>query len=419
MSRAKRLLFIGSVWPEVQSSAAGVRAFSLLRSLKERDWDVHFSTPAFEKSEWITSLREMGIPARHLATNDSSFDDFISGLQPDYVVFDRFLIEEQFSWRVRAICPKAVRVLDTVDLHFLRRARGKALEKNTTLELRTEDRARELSSILRSDLSLVLSDFELRLLRELRVPEELLEYFPLTYKPQNQPTPAFSEREGYVMIGNFRHLPNSDAVNWLKTSIWPLIRAIEPQAYVDIYGAYPSREIMNLTDEKNGFVVRGPADDACKTLSRYRINLAPLRFGAGLKGKIADGWWAGTPVITTPVGAEGMRLSASNASKFGGRIAEDPFQIAREATELARSEVAWTDAQATGFQILEERFHEERALTRLLERFEALQATLEESRRTNWFGQALWHHTTRSTEYFSRWIELKEKQKLATPPLVD
>src|SRR4051812_23220194 len=154
------------------------------------------------------------------------------------------------------------------------------------------------------------------------------------------------------MIGNFRHPPNPDGIRWLKARIWPRIRAALPGAEVHIYGAYPSREMMELDAPADGFRVRGPVASAVETLEKYRVALAPLRFGAGIKGKILDAWAAGTPVVTTPIGAEGMM--ANDAPE--GAIAGDEEAFARAAIRLHTEGPAWTEASRQGRRILDGRF---------------------------------------------------------------
>jgi glycosyltransferase involved in cell wall biosynthesis len=103
----------------------------------------------------------------------------------------------------------------------------------------------------------------------------------------------------FVTIGNFMHKPNVDSILWLKETLWPQIRAQLPSAELHVWGAYAQDRHRHLTNKKQGFFVKGHADDCFDTLSRYRVLLAPLRFGAGIKGKVADSWAVGTPVVTT------------------------------------------------------------------------------------------------------------------------
>ena len=202
---------------------------------------------------------------------------------------------------------------------------------------------------------MLLSTFERRLLIDhFKVPEQLLylsqfHYPDLTHPSSSLTSPTFQDRDHFVFIGNFRHSPNFDAVSWLKKSIWPLIRKELPEAQAHIYGAYPSKEMMDLTAKEMGFHVLGHTPDQYITLQKYRINLAPLRFGAGIKGKISDAWWCGTPTLSTQIGFEGM-ADDYNLQAYTGQSPED---FALKAVELYKDETMWKEAQSLGFRILQ------------------------------------------------------------------
>lgn len=405
------VLMIGHVWPEVTSSAAGVRELGLVRGFLKKGWRVFYVSPS-KNNDHRVSLDLLGVETAQFEPNDSGFDTWLSQIQPDFVIFDRFMIEEQFSFRVREVCPDAVRVLDTIDLHLLRRFRQQNPDPQAvqTPLWDSEDASRELASIFRSDLSLILSDSEVQLLRSsLGLPESLLqeslELCRIFYNSPPAQTPGFSERQHFSMIGNFRHAPNADAVLWLKKEIWPAIRGLLPNAEVHVYGAYPPKEMMDLTDAKTGFYVKGWTPDACGTLAQYRVNLAPLRFGAGIKGKILDGWWAGTPPVTTSIGAEGM----TGLLPWGGLVADTAEAFAKGAVQLYQSPDLWADAVRKGRGILNQEYDFDSQSTRLVEKLLEVRSELQGRRARNWAGAMLWHHLHKSTTYFSRWIEAKNR----------
>ena len=121
----KRMLIIGLVWPEPTSSAAGWRMLQLVDLFISQGFEITFASAA-SKSEHSFPLASKGVMEVEIKLNDSSFDEFIKGLNPDVVLFDRFMTEEQYSWRVMQTCPHAIRILDTEDLHFVRQARQEA-----------------------------------------------------------------------------------------------------------------------------------------------------------------------------------------------------------------------------------------------------------------------------------------------------
>ncbi len=367
------------------------------------------------------ALEQFGVPTFQCDPNDSRFDAELLEYRPDIVIFDRFMLEEQFGWRVRQHCPDAVRVLDTVDLHALRRSRQKKIENGessctlSSEDFQSEDALREVSAIFRSDLSLLVSNFERSLLSSrYQVPEEMLSLTRMHYRtPENQHD--FEQRNNFVTIGNFRHAPNADSYRVLHQKIWkPLRRALSdlglPGVELHIYGAYPTREFLDLDDPSTGFRVLGWVPNAQETLSRYRVNLAPLRFGAGIKGKISDGWAVGTPCVGTSIAAEGMCENL----EFGGLISDEWDNFITSAALLYAERAEWVQAQARGNTIIESLYSEGTTIPAMLNALTGALAAREQRRSRNMIGAMLWQNQLRSTEYFSRWIEVKKL--LATPP---
>jgi O-antigen biosynthesis protein len=395
--RAMRVLMIGYVWPEPLSSAAGFRTQNLIEAFLNRGWEVVFSSPSKDNPH-RQALAAQGIRTHCFAANDPAFDQMIREERPEVVVFDRFVIEEQFGWRVRENAPECVRILDTQDLHCLRRARESTLELHPLIE--GDDLNREMASIYRCDLTLVISDHELVLLQsQLKVPSELLHLFRFAYKKgKPEVWPVWREREGFCMIGNFRHPPNLDGFRWFHGKIWPEIKRQLPSAVVRVYGAYPPREAMALHDPRHGFHVEGWVEDQFHAISRHRVNLAPLRFGAGIKGKISDGWHCGTPIVSTPIGAEGMGSSGA----WGGTIANDEKDFSRAAVLLHEDHTAWDKAQTEGFNLMRELFDFSTNTEALVSKIQSLHADVAAARSRNPIGAMLWHHTLQSTK-----IELK------------
>lgn len=407
-----RMLVIGYVWPEPKSSAAGKRMMQLLELFLSRDYDLIFASTATE-TPYQVDLRALGIKTAEIELNSGSFDTFIQEINPEVVLYDRYMMEEQFGWRVRAACPNALQVLDTEDLHFLRKARQESVSKGIPVELtqlQTSLAKREIASIYRSDLSLIISKSEMKvLLEQFLIPEALLYYLPLMRQSENispESRPDFEDRQDFISLGNFLHPPNWDAVLQLKTTIWPLIRQAIPNASLHIYGAYPTSKVHQLHNTGERFLIKGRAHSARKVLESARVLLAPLRFGAGIKGKFLDAMAAGTPSVTTVTGAEAM----TSQRVWGGSIENEPQGFAKAAISLYQSKSDWTTAQTTGFQILQN-FPGPEAGQRFADHLEALLRELPEHRSQNFVGQLLQHHHHQSTRYLSKYIEAKNKLK--------
>lgn len=405
----QQVLIVGYVWPEPASSAAGSRMLQLIRFFLAQHWSVTFASAATPSSH-MADLGSLGVRKASIELNSSSFDRFIRQLQPDLVLFDRFMIEEQFGWRVAQHCPDAVRVLDTEDLHCLRDARHRALQAGRALtpaDLHSELAIREVAAILRCDLTLMISQYEMQLLtRHYRVAEELLLHLPFMLpRLSGASCVRFEQRAGFISIGNFRHAPNWDAVLYLKQTLWPLIRQQQPQAQLSVYGAYPPPKATQLHNPAQGFLVKGWADDALSVLGQARVSLAPLRFGAGLKGKLIDAMCAGTPSVTTGIGAEGMHAELP----WNGAIADQPEQFASEAVALYQSRDRWQQAQTNGIAIINRLYDQSRLSQRLLQRLATIRNHLAGHRLNNFTGAMLQHHSMQSTRYMAQWIEAKNR----------
>jgi glycosyltransferase involved in cell wall biosynthesis len=362
----------------------------------------------------MVDLAAYNVQKKSILLNSATFDQFIKELNPSVVLFDRFMIEEQFGWRVAESCPKAVRILDTEDLHCLRLARQKAFKENRHFksdDLYVEEVAkREIASIFRCDLSLMISQFEMELLKNnFKIDSALLYYLPLLIESSKLPNlerlPSFKDRKDFIIVGNFLHEPNWNAVQYLKETIWPLIKKQLPEAVLNIYGAYPSQKVLQLNNVRDGFLIHGRATDANLVVQQARIVLAPLRFGAGIKGKLIEAMQCGTPNVTTSIGAESMHGDLP----WAGVIEDDPILFAENAVALYRSHELWLEAQKNGSEILTKRYLSTLFASDFKERMDKLHSDLNQHRLNNFIGELLHHHTLKSTKYMSKWIEEKNK----------
>lgn len=407
------LLIIGFVWPEPNSSAAGGRMMALISLFQEQGFKITFASPA-QDSEHMVELSQYNVEKKSILLNSETFDTYIKSLNPKIVLFDRFMIEEQFGWRVAEQCPDAIRILDTEDLHCLRLSRQKAFKENREFSnndfLQEEVAKREIASILRCDLTLMISKFEMKLLTKLfKIRKSLLYYLPLLLDDNQiiplEKLPAYEERLDFIFIGNFLHEPNWNAVQYLKQTIWPLIKNKIPEANLNIYGAYPTQKVLQLNNSKSGFLIKGRAENADKVVSKARIVLAPIRFGAGIKGKLVEAMVNGTPSITTQIGAESMHGKLA----WNGHITDDPETFATQAAALYNDKKLWIEAQKKGVKIIENRFKRDKYNEDFKNCIQLLRTNLEQHRLNNFMGQLLQHHSLKSTKYMAKWIEEKNK----------
>jgi glycosyltransferase involved in cell wall biosynthesis len=410
----QKLLIIGLVWPEPKSSAAGSRMLQLISAFMNQGFQITFASAA-QESEFSFDNNDLKIDKVGIELNSDSFDVFVKNLNPAIVLFDRFVIEEQYGWRVAVQCPDALRVLDTEDLHCLRAARQEALKKNKDFiaqDLLVEPISkREIASILRCDLSLIISEFEMNLLKNVfKIATDLCYYLPFLVdklaENHLENLPDFNQRKDFVFIGNFFHEPNIDAVLHLKQNIWPLLKKEFTTAQLCIYGAYMPKKITQLHNPKEGFCVMGRANNALEVLQQARILIAPLRFGAGLKGKLLEAMQCGTPSICSTIGAEAM---AGNLP-WNGYITDDLSVFIKQAILYYKNEAHWKTAQKNGLYIVNQRFDKHLFESNFKEKITSIQQNLQQHRQDNFIGQLLLHHTANSSKYLSKWIEAKNSK---------
>ena len=351
-----KALFFCLVWPEPSSSAAGVRLDYLIRLFSREGFELHLSSTA-EQGPYSALYEDLdGVYRHNLDPNSSETSTKLAQINPDVVVFDRYPTEEQFSWHVMEACPKAIRILDTEDLHGLRRARELSLEELENKGVQTHlyvaeheiesisvyntIALREMVSMHRSDLSLVVSDVELSYAQKYYgIPIDQLLYLPILSSRLFGPfEPLINDMNTHAcFIGNFKHAPNRDAVRFLRYQLWPHInKALSGQGDANsechIYGAYMDATMERLDDPSIGFHMKGRVDSVYATMAAYGVLLAPLRFGAGVKGKILDAISMELPVVTTPIGSEGLSVHLDGVD-FPGYVAKTVEEFKQSAVK--------------------------------------------------------------------------------------
>jgi hypothetical protein len=389
------------------------------------------------------------------------------GVEPTMIMFDRFYNEEAYSFHFHQHCPNAVLVLDLQDLHCLRHGRQQCIVSSSmgTINNNVDDDPfqcldavmtfqpsvqqdarflRELASCHRCDLILVCSPVEYHLLvHQFHIsPTKLcLASFWVndddddddgsTDEENTTDSALFDKTCDFVFVGGFRHDPNRDAVQVLQDYIWPRLRQELPTANLFIYGAYRDTNNNNNKSGKmrhrrslspsDGWHLMDYTPSLDNVFDKKRVSLAPLRFGAGIKGKIVDSWKYGIPVVTTPVGTEGMTgqyychekreidpdttfAVDTYKSDWGGMEASTLEGFCQAAVALYTSPTLWNACRKHGKTLLSRLYP--------LQQWHAVEMALQEavnnivSRRKDDVLRAMtWHQALRSTEYFSKWIE--------------
>lgn len=408
-----KVLIIGKTWPEPRTTGAGVRMMQLIDAFSTRGFEVVFCAAAAKTkySERLSKIRSYNI-----RINDDEFNAFIANESPDIVVFDRFHTEEQFGWRVQEALPEALTILDTEDLHFLRYARQQLSKKNGYPYSENEEWSelfkheitfRELAAIHRCDMTLVISNFEIELLKKLQVPAERLIWLPMISADTSSSVVVseFSARKDFVFFGNYLHEPNRDAL-FAINEVYPSIKALIPEAEIHIYGAYLNDK--NSPKLPPGIFYHGWCEDIQQVLSSARVLIAPLRFGAGIKSKIIEAMRYGTPVATTRIGAEG--IIGENYSL--GVVGDLDDKWIQEIVSLYQSEEKWK-AVSTSIIKAAEDWHVDcrKANQYFFTKLKALMENLESHRNENITGKILHLEQLKSYKYLSKYIIEKNKRR--------
>ncbi len=287
------------------------------------------------------------------------------GREYDLVLLYQVHCAEAYLDLVRRYCPKARIVFDTVDLHYVREAREARLKGSERLVKEAEKtRERELSVIRRADRTIVLSPEEREILRrEPDVDGGKIAVIPLIRDIPGSGNP-FEVRRDILFVGGFKHEPNVDAVLAFVADVWPLIEEELPEAVFHVLGSHPPAAVQDLAGDR--VVVTGYVPDLSPYFNRCRLSVAPLRYGAGLKGKVATSLGYGVPCVASSIAVEGTGLTDGEDVL----VADDPRAFAGAVVRLYRDEALWNRLSANGLDFMERRFSfaaGRRELSRLLQ----------------------------------------------------
>lgn len=339
-------LIIDYRWPRPDQDSGSVDAINLIDALATSGYRVLFTADAefAEPSAYRDALEEGGMTCIS-ATNAESIDAFLDdcGQQITLAVLSRVYSGGTFYERVRAACPNAAIVFNTVDLHFLRETRHAELEGDIErLSQAQLTRRRELALVRDCDATLVVSSTEQELLQA-EEPGARIFRMPLA-RTLTPPRQSFTARHGIGFIGGFEHAPNVDAVRWFLADVWPALRQKMPDARMTIVGRGLPDDIQAMCTA--GVLYLGPLPRIDTWLESLRATVAPLRFGAGAKGKVASSLAAGVPCVATPVAVEGMGLTHDRDVM----VATTPQEFVTQLGVLLRDQATWERHSRAAFE---------------------------------------------------------------------
>jgi O-antigen biosynthesis protein len=359
-----RVLVIEACMLTPDHDAGSMRMLAILEILTLLGCKVTFVADNLEhRQPYVSQLQQRGVEVLFHPYVRSITDVLDKrGGEFDIVMISRHYIAVKHIDAVRAFAPRALVVFDTVDLHFLRTERQAELEGDAAA--RSSARAKrdeELTLIRKADVTLVVSPFEKTLLAEL-VPEARVVVLS-TIHEQMPPGRGFAEREGLVFIGGFQHPPNTDAVLWYAQEVLPHVRTLLPGVKTYIVGSKVPTTIRDLAAPD--FVVTGYVPDVTPYFTGCRVSIAPLRYGAGVKGKINLAMSYGLPVVATTPSVEGMSLEPERDVV----VADAAEDFARAIARVYHDESLWQTLAAGGRENIRAHFSRDvarSAITRLI-----------------------------------------------------
>ncbi len=334
---AGRVLIIDACTPTPDQDSGSVRMQNLFRLFQQLGWKVSFLPENHARLEPYTArFQAMGVEMLHAPWFDGPGWFERRGHEFDLVILSRHYVASQYLDLVHAWMPQARVWFDTVDLHYLREQRQAALENSETLRRQAaQTREQELKVARSCDLTLVVSPVEQQELAEVAPEVDVAVLSNIHHLPETPGLP-FEQRQGLVFVGGYQHPPNVDAAHWFVEAIFPLIRAELPEVEFHLVGSKAPDSVRAL-GEREGVVFHGFVEEIEPFMREVRLAVAPLRYGAGVKGKVNMSMAHGQPVVGTPMAFEGMYAEHG----VHGLMAETAEDFAREVVRAYGDPQLW------------------------------------------------------------------------------
>ena len=339
----KRMLVVDARMLTPDQDAGSVRMRAMLEIATALRCKVTFAADNLEHREpYVSALTQRGVEVLFHPYARSIAELLVTrGREFDVIVLSRHYIAARHIDTARKAAPDALIVFDTVDLHFLREERLAALEGGRLAELSARSkRGEELALIAKADVTLVVSDVERDLLNEL-APASRVMLLSTIHEPVVQVAP-WERRRGIVFVGGFEHPPNVDAVRWYAQRIVPHLRRLLPGVPTYVIGSRVTASIQSLASDD--VQVLGHVPDIAPYLDGCRVSISPLRYGAGVKGKINTAMSHGLPVVATTASIEGMHL----ADGVDVLVADAPEAFAAAVARLHEDRALWERLSSAG-----------------------------------------------------------------------
>ncbi|MCH9803815.1 glycosyltransferase [bacterium] len=343
-----RVLVIDHEVPAPDQDSGSVRMAAILELLSDSGFKVSFlASNRFRREPYCSQLQSKGIEVLY---GQSDVEPHLIDIRSElaFVSVSRPNVAQKLMPLLRRLAPDVPVVYDMVDFHGLRLKRRSEMRREPS-DLDESARVADMEKGFARDADhvLAITADEAALMRELE-PAAKVSVLPNIHRSP-QSLAGFDERNGVLFIGSYRHVPNQDAIDWLLSEIMPRIWEQDDSITFHLVGSDLPDELLRIDDPR--IVVHGWLPHLNDVFERVRLTIAPLRFGAGLKGKVGDSLARGVPCVSTDIGAEGF-----------GPVA-DVLLVANTADELAdlvvqthNDAASWTERAAEGALLLDQHF---------------------------------------------------------------
>jgi O-antigen biosynthesis protein len=368
-----RVLFVDAMMPTPDQDAGSLVTVELIRTFQQMGYQpVFVADNLLAPARYTDDLRRQGVECLYHPCI-ASLEDHLekAGTRYTVVVLFREYITSKHLPTVRRLAPQARVIFHTIDLHHVREQRQAALKESAELAaVAAQTKTRELTCVREVNATVVVSQYEKDYLAS-ELPAANVLFFPYVKEAVGSST-SWTERRDLLFVGGYRHHPNVDAVCTFVKQVFPLIRARLPDVRFLILGSHPPAEVLQLQGQ--GVEVVGHVPDLTPYFDGCRISVAPLRFGAGIKGKVVDSMSCGVPVVLTPVAAEGMGVRHGREVL----IAADDEAFANEVVRLYTDKKLWQRLSTGGVAFVESMYSRNAARKRLRELLVSVGVTMPE-----------------------------------------
>lgn len=348
----KRLLVIDSLTPTPDQDSGSFITEKMLRAYQELGYEITFVPQ--NSYAWVeqysSSLQRIGIECVYTPFQHNIYDVIKLHANFDAVLVYRYSVLDQVYDLIREHLPLARIIFHNVDLHFVREEREASLRQSRAERIAAKmTETLELSMIAKADCNIVHTPVEAALIREQLPIDNIIEFPYISDVHENGN--SFEERHDIMFLGGFAHRPNVDAVLEFHQNVWPKVREKLPsKARFLVVGASVPERIAALANERvivTGFV---PALEPWFNCSR--VFVAPLRYGAGIKGKLIQSLSFGVPSVASQVAAEGIGLT----SGVDAIVTDDPQDFANAIVDVYHNKEKWTSIRSAGFNLVRSQY---------------------------------------------------------------